>query len=180
LILALISLKLRSPHLILLIGLPASGKSSVAKQISASSTGKSQIISTDAIRADLYGDEEIQGEWWQIQELIEQQFKLAVEQIESDRLSRVIYDATNTIQQYRKEAIALARQTGFNRITGFWVNTPLAICWQRNCQRKRIVPEEILLEMDCSLKEAPPTLEDGFDRLIYYLPISDRSHRSRS
>jgi predicted kinase len=166
---------LLSPHLIFLIGLPASGKSLVAKQIAASSTGKSKIISTDAIRAELYGDEEIQGEWWQIQERIEQQFNLAVEQIKSDRLSRVIYDATNTIQPYRKEAIALARQTGFNRITSFWVDTPLAICLQRNRQRRRIVPEEILLEMNSSLKEALPALEDGFDRLIHYLPVSERS-----
>jgi predicted kinase len=163
--------------------LPASGKSLIAKQISASSTGKSQIVSSDAIRADLYGDEDIQGEWWQIEARIERQFKYAVELINSvgeslavrHRLSRVIYDATNTVQSYRKEAIALARKTGFNRITGFWVDTPLAICLQRNRQRKRIVPDEILLQMYDCLKNTPPVLEDGFDRLIYYLSPGERS-----
>ena len=47
-------------QLILLIGLPGSGKSSLAEQLVAQSPG-SAIISTDAIRAQLFGDEGIQG-----------------------------------------------------------------------------------------------------------------------
>lgn len=42
-----------------LIGVPSSGKSTFAQLLA--QTGNYQIISTDAIRQQLYGDETIQG-----------------------------------------------------------------------------------------------------------------------
>jgi predicted kinase len=48
-----------------LIGTPGSGKSTFAKLLS--SLGNCEIISTDEIRQELYGDATIQGEWHTIE-----------------------------------------------------------------------------------------------------------------
>jgi len=156
------------PQLIVLIGLPGSGKSYLAKQLAAQSSKGSRIISTDAIRSQLFGDETIQGSWLLIWQQIQQQFRDTVEQIERGKLSRAIYDATNAVRRHRKDAIALARLSGFTRIVGIWVNTPLTVCLERNRQRDHQIPEEIILRMYRRLQGAPPSLSDGLDRLICY------------
>lgn len=46
--------------LFMMIGIPASGKTSLAEQI-AKSEG-AEIVSSDSIRKELYGDESIQGD----------------------------------------------------------------------------------------------------------------------
>lgn len=152
--------------LILLIGLPASGKSSLSRSLAAN--GHSVIISTDAIRQDLFGDEIVQGPWLQVQAEVERQFRDAVSQIRQCHCSEAIYDATNVKRSYRKEAIALARHVGFTFITGVWVDTPLAVCLHRNRQRHRRVPDEVILRMDRQIHDAPPCLAEGLNDLICY------------
>jgi predicted kinase len=156
-------------QLILLIGLPGSGKSTLANQLVAKSPG-SLIISTDAIRAQLFGHEAIQGPWRLVWHEMQRQFSYAVEQIQLGKVPQAIYDATNAVRRHRREAIALARQTGFTKIVGMWVDTPLLLCLARNRRRDRPVPEAVILRMYCRLQLAPPALEDGFEGLIRYLP----------
>jgi len=153
-------------RLILLVGLPGSGKSSLASRLLAE-WPRSQVISTDAIRAQLFGLESVQGSWVLVWRQIHRQLLQAVE-----HSPIAIYDATNAVRHHRIEAIALARATGFTNITGIWLDTPLNICLKRNRQRDRVVPEEVILQMHASLLEAPPTLQDGLDRLIRYSPAS--------
>jgi predicted kinase len=155
-------------RLILLIGLPGSGKSSLASKL-LSKWSRSQVISTDAIRAQLFGSESVQGSWGLVWSQVQRQLLQAIEHSPSPV---AIYDATNAVQRHRIEAIALARATGFTHITGIWLDTPLNICLKRNRQRDRVVPEEVILQMHASLLEAPPTLQDGLDRLIRYSPAS--------
>lgn len=152
-------------RLILLIGLPASGKSSLAQQL-ISQCPTRRIISTDAIRASLFGDEIIQGDWQLVWNEIQRQFRQAVEQIASLEGGTAIYDATNAVCKHRQEAISLALATGFTRITGLWVDTPLEECLKRNLKRSRVVPEEAILHMHRHLQDAPPAFSDGIDRLI--------------
>ncbi|MCA1993962.1 MAG: AAA family ATPase [Coleofasciculus sp. S288] len=152
--------------LIVLIGLPGSGKSFLASALLAEFPG-SRRISTDAIRARLFGDESIQGSWLLVWHQVERQFRQAVKYS-----SMAIYDATNAVRRYRVDAIALGRVVGFTEIIGLWLDTPLQLCLERNRQRDRIVPESIILQMHASLQSAPPTLQDGLDRLIRYSPGS--------
>jgi predicted kinase len=79
-------------RLILLIGLPGSGKSSLASMLAAAYPG-SQVISTDAIRAELFGSESVQGPWLLVLPQVEQQMRQAVEQS-----LMAIYDATNAVR----------------------------------------------------------------------------------
>ncbi|MEH2004128.1 AAA family ATPase, partial [Nostoc sp.] len=63
--------------LILLIGLPGSGKSTLAKQLLAECPQMS-LISTDAIRGQLFGSQAVQGAWLPIWREIERQFQQAI------------------------------------------------------------------------------------------------------
>ncbi len=146
-------------RLIILIGLPASGKSTLAGKI-VSRYPQCKLISTDAIRAQLFGDEGIQGPWLQVWQEVQQQFHQAVSQT-----SLAIYDATNAQRRRRKELIYLARQTGFSYITGLWLDKSLELCLERNKLRKRQVPEEVIMKMSRQLTDVLPSCEEGFDRL---------------
>ncbi|WP_071516803.1 AAA family ATPase [Geitlerinema sp. PCC 9228] len=147
-------------HLIFLIGLPGSGKSYSAQKMLAEKPQR-LLVSTDAIREQLFGDAGIQGAWLVIEKEIRQQFVQAVQQEKE-----TIYDATNAQRRHRREAIALARSVGFTYLTGVWLDTPVQLCIERNQHRQRQVPEEIIWRMSRQLNDAPPRIEDGFDRLM--------------
>ncbi|MBW4618470.1 MAG: AAA family ATPase [Cyanosarcina radialis HA8281-LM2] len=147
--------------MILLIGLPGSGKSSLAQQMVVEDPQR-QPISTDAIRDRLFGDESIQGSWPLVRERIQQQLQAAV----SSAVPEVIYDATNAHQQHRREAIALGRNCGCDRITGIWLDLPVDRCLESNRERSRQVPEEIIWQMYRQLVLFPPSIADGLDCLI--------------
>ncbi|MBW4651056.1 MAG: AAA family ATPase [Kastovskya adunca ATA6-11-RM4] len=150
-------------QLTLLIGVPGSGKSSLAQRLMEERPG-CHLVSTDTIRAQLFGDESIQGAWEIVREHLQQQFRQVVKQATNG----VIYDATNATQAHRQEAIALARAAGFSKITGIWLDTPLNTCLERNKERSRTVPETIIRQMHASLQTTPPSLQDGLDHLVHY------------
>jgi len=159
---------------IILIGVPACGKSSLAEQMLRASNqtshqnssrltyGQTQLISPDRIRARLYGSDAIQGDWSEIWEQVQQEFTNAAKSQQS-----VIYDATNYQREYRKNIISLAKEHGFKPITGIWLNVPLWICLSRNETRDRVVPEDVVVDMYRTLSYSPPTLNEGFDRLLF-------------
>lgn len=143
-----------------LIGIPASGKSTLADWLQQQT--HAQIISTDHIRTELYGDPAIQGDW------------LAIEQILLTRMHRaftqqqpIIYDATNCYQPWRIES--LQKYPPFPWLA-WWLQIPLEDCLARNERRSRQVPPEILLKMAQDLQTAPPTPEEGF---IEVIPVRD-------
>lgn len=156
--------------LILLVGLPGSGKSSLAEQLLAADP-KLRLISTDAIRKQLFGDEAIQGSWLLIWRQVQRQFQQSVMQISQGVVRAAIYDATNAQRRNRRDAIALARATGFTKIIGLWVDTPIELCLARNRRRTRQVPEEVIFRMHRCLRDAPPSLNEGFNELISYSAI---------
>jgi predicted kinase len=153
------------PCLLLLIGLPGSGKSTFARSL-LTLDPHARLISTDNIRAQLFGDEATQGSWLKVWLEVRQQLQDAVDQIQQGQASIAIYDATNVVRKQRREAIALARKSGFDRIVGLWVNTPLFICLERNQRRDRQVPEEVICRMHRRLYSAAPCCTEDFDGLI--------------
>jgi predicted kinase len=152
-------------RLILLIGVPGSGKSFWVEQRCQTHDGQI-VISTDAIRAELFGDEAVQGAWLLVWQTIQQRFELAVEQINQGQALTAIYDATNARRRNRRQAIALAHSTGFSHITGVWFDVPLWLCLERNQRRSRRVPDEVLQRMQRQLMGAPPDQTEGMDCLI--------------
>jgi predicted kinase len=155
--------------LLLLTGLPGSGKSSLAQNLICANPNR-RLISTDAIRAQLFGDEAVQGSWLGVEQEVERQFRQTVQEILSGQASEGIYDATNAVRKQRREAIALARRCGFTHVTGLWLHTPLWLCLERNRNRDRQVPEDIILQMHRRLVGAPPSLAEPLDCLIEISP----------
>ena len=137
----------------ILIGPPASGKSTLAKALAATWPG-SQIISTDDIRQELYGDPSIQGSWPEIE-------NLALARIhQADQQGQVIiYDATNAYRPWRLDL--LQKLPGTNWI-GWYLTTPIDVCKQRNQQRDRQVPVSSMEAMAQALKTFPPIPAEGF------------------
>lgn len=148
-------------RVIILIGIPASGKSSCALKIAQTYTSPIAIISSDLIRSQLYRSSSIQGKWTEIYAEIQIQFHQSYEAQKS-----VIYDATNYLSQHRQEIINLSRATGFTNIVGIWLNVPLWTCLQRNERRSYPVPESVILEMYQGLMRRSPSLDEGFDNIL--------------
>jgi len=152
-------------RLLLLIGLPGSGKSSLAAALLHCCPQRC-LISTDAIRSQLFGDEAIQGNWLQVWREVGRQLQQATRQITTGQSLEAIYDATNAVRRDRRRAIALARSCGFTNIICVWLNTPLDVCLQRNEQRDRQVPDTVILKMHRCLMGAPPAMGEGCDRVL--------------
>jgi len=160
-----------TPDFILLIGLPGSGKSTLSGHLMTQGQHR-MVISTDAIRAQLFGNEANQGCWQQIEQERQRAFTVAARQIVQGQRDAVIYDATNVVRRQRREAIALARQVGFVNIMGVWLDIPLALCLERNQRRDRRVPEAVIQRMHRQLCGAEPSLQDGLDMLVRYIAVN--------
>jgi predicted kinase len=133
----------------------------LAKQLLTESP-QMQLISTDAIRGQLFGSQATQGPWLLIWREIGRQFQQA-----TTVSIPTIFDATNAQRRNRREIIELAREIGFTHITGLWIRTPVWLCLARNKKRDRQVPEDIILRMHRQLRDAPPSLDEGLDEIIY-------------
>ena len=139
--------------LIVLGGLPASGKSTYAEMLVES--GQFCRVCPDLIRKELYGNESIQGDGRKV-------FKIAFDAIQ--RLGKqnfnVVFDATNINANRRKELVKEMRPY-FDIIIFKWFRAPLDICRDRNAKRDRVVPEEILKKMWFNFEM--PTMKEGWD-----------------
>ncbi|MCG6137037.1 MAG: WYL domain-containing protein [Nostoc sp. LLA-1] len=144
-----------------LIGTPGSGKSTFAKLLS--SLENCEIISTDEIRQELYGDVTIQGEWHTIEATVINRICTAFSLGKS-----VIYDATNYKRSFRMDFLLKVKtqlaQWELPQLhwVGWYLKTPLEICISWNQQRQRQVPPDIIESMYKLLQESPPITDEGF------------------
>lgn len=124
-----------------------------------------RLIATDGIRAQLYGDAAVQGEWLAIWRAVLQQLQASYRAIAQGQAAGVVYDATNVRRRHRREFIQAAQEMGYQPLTGVWIDTPLAVCLDRNVRRSRQVPPEIIEKMSRQLTAAPPAVAEGLDWL---------------
>ncbi len=156
-----------SVPLLLLVGIPGSGKSTWARDF-VRANPRYRIVSTDAIRARCYGDEGIQGDWLQLWRQVIIQWQQGIEAIQRGDLEGIIYDATNARRRHRREAIAAARQAGFTSITLVWFDVPLTVALERNRGRSRQVPPEVIATMHRQIQAAPPSLAEAVEHVLHY------------
>ncbi len=149
----------------MLIGLPGSGKSTWASHF-VQAGHPFVVISTDQIRADLYGDESIQGNWQGIWQEVTRRLEWALGATQAGAIAGVVYDATNTQRGARRQVLQQARSLGYTRCIGVWVDVPVSLCLARNAQRSRQVPEAVIETMARRLAAAPPHWDEGFDALV--------------
>lgn len=149
-----------SYEILILIGCPSSGKSALANNLIKHNPNY-QIISTDNVRTQLFGDESIQGYWLQVENEVFRQFKEHINAGHS-----IIYDATNAKRPWRMQLIQKIKQLGDIDIIGLHLKTPLGICKQWNQQRDRQVPEFVIDDYFQALKQFPPIPAEGFTAVI--------------
>jgi predicted kinase len=137
-----------------LIGLPASGKSTLAQILAQESGGL--VISTDRVRAQLYGDEAIQGVWQEIEAEVFSQVKGAIDQRQS-----VIYDATNANCLWRTGFLQQVATFGDTCWLGWYLDLPIDVCKERNRGRDRLVPESVIDSMATDLAQSLPDVSEG-------------------
>ncbi|MEM7761545.1 MAG: ATP-binding protein [Cyanobacteria bacterium P01_A01_bin.40] len=138
-----------------LIGLPGSGKSTFARELS-QQIPNSVIISTDEIRLRLFGDEKIQDEWNRVEQKVIEQVKLGIDYEQS-----VIYDATNVRLDWRNSFLRQLQHLNSEWIA-WWIKTPVEICKQWNQQRSRQVPNQVIDTYQEYLEQSPPNVDEGF------------------
>lgn len=156
-----------SPSHHCLIGLPGSGKSTLSKYLQ-KIIPKVSLICPDTIRAQLYGDCRIQGDWTDIEAQALQQAKAALK-----HQYTIIYDATNAQRIWRLNWLEKVQQlTEFpQQWIGWWLDIPLQICLERNRHRDRQVPEDVIQQMAMALQVCQPTEEEGFIKIYRFTSI---------
>lgn len=152
---------------VMMIGLPGCGKSTLASQMI--SNGKKIVVSTDAIRGELYGDENVQGDPNQVFSIAKTRMLDAL----NGDYELVVFDATNLRKKYRVPIIEEMRKrvnTEFE-VVALWVAVPYKECLRRDKGRDRVVGESVIRRM--YLNFAPPGYEEGFDNIIIDTPDSE-------
>ena len=143
-----------------MVGAPGAGKSTLATQIEKAENAV--VISGDEIRAELYGNAAIQGEWEEIHDRIE-------EVVSESCGVPVVLDGTHYLASYRREALALLRSYGYDDIEAVVVNPPLEDCIFRNANRHRGVPRHVVIGMHEKLQNSLAHISiEGFNRVSYH------------
>jgi predicted kinase len=143
---------------IIAIGVPGCGKTTVLKPL-AEAEGMA-YVNADDVREELTGNPADHSKevlvWHAIHRRIE----------ENLRKRGVVVDATHSKRKDRRQIIEFCREHGATLISGYWFNTPLETCLERNRVRQRVVPAEVIQKMHRRLVENPPSLEEGFTMIL--------------
>ena len=128
------------PKLILLVGIPGSGKTTYANKYMQTINPLAIHLSSDLIRKELWGDESIQGDNNEVFSLMQSR---AVEALNNGK--DVIYDATNMTRKDRSYIISLCPK--FVQIEAHIIWAPIETCIERDAARERTVGKAVIDKM---------------------------------
>lgn len=133
------------PKVMLLVGIPGSGKSTYAKLY----LDRYERLSADDIRKELYGDAGNQGNPSQVFSVFFNRLKILLKENKD-----IVIDNTNCKKEHRDKLLKFIKETNtFYDVEYYFVDTSLKKSLDRNSQRSRKVPEEIVYAMYRSLHE---------------------------
>ena len=143
------------PSLILLVGIPGSGKTTYAEKY-IEENHNTVHLSSDKIRAELWGDEATQGDNNEVFSLMQSR---AIEALNNGQ--NVVYDATNITRKDRSYIIALCPK--FAKIECHIIWAPIETCIERDAARERTVGKAVI---DRMLKRfQAPYYDEGIDEI---------------
>ncbi len=139
--------------IVITVGLPGSGKSTYLQRLGVNA------ISSDELRRLIIDDPTDQT--------IHARIFAAIRYLIRQRIAvgrPITYvDATHLMRWERRPYVLLAKQH-LCELEALFFDVPVEVCIQRNKQRGREVPEEVIRNMAQCMQ--PPTEEEGFTRVI--------------
>jgi predicted kinase len=124
-------------RLYILIGMPGAGKSTWAR------AQPEQVVSTDAIRLELTGDERnMERNAWV--------FRTFYTRVGRALSGGVIADSTGLDAPTREHLIGIGRAAGARVIACVWDD--VAACYDRNARRERPIPLDVMRRMERKLE----------------------------
>lgn len=148
------------PKLIMLVGMPGSGKTTYAKKY-IEEHEHTIHLSSDLIRKELYGDESVQGDPGEVFSLMQSR---AIEALNNGQ--NVVYDATNVTRKDRAGVIALCHK--FVSIEAHVIWAPIETCIERDAKRERTVGKAVIDKM--LRRFQPPFYDEGFSVIEIVVP----------
>lgn len=143
-----------------MVGAPGSGKSTQVSKLVSLHPG-AIVISGDDIRAELYGDANIQGNY---SEILDRMLKILGASV--GRV--VILDGTHYRSSYRKLALDMLFSYGYKDVTAVVVDRPLGVCLEQNAGRDRKVPEFVIQKMHMALQASIRRIHgEGFTQVMF-------------
>jgi predicted kinase len=139
-------------RIVVLVGLPGSGKSTYLAQLGVTR------LSSDVIRGLLADDETDQT----VQDRVFQTLRYLLRQRLAIGRPLTCIDATNLTVEERRPYVGIGKSYGCD-VEAVFFDVPLEVCRERNARRRRVVPEDVMAKMAARL--APPSVAEGFTRV---------------
>jgi predicted kinase len=148
----------------MLVGLPASGKSTFAESIK----DRYSVFSSDALREELFGDANDQTHNEEVFNELHRRIDASLKDHKS-----CVYDATNLSRKRRKAFLRTIQKYDYVSVIAVVFATDVKTCLLRNSQRDRVVPDDVIWKFYKNL--TIPRLEEGFD-VIRIIPSKDKKY----
>ena len=142
---------IQSKKIYILCGVPGSGKSTWARKQVEELDGKGIIISRDAIRFSMLGDDDA---YFAHEDAVFDEFiKKIQEAINDQEHTSIFIDATHLNEKNRNKVLSRIWRMGDDVIIGVYFDVPLEECLRRNALRtgRTLVPETVIKNMYESL-----------------------------
>ena len=143
----------------MLVGIPCSGKSQICNQLDG------EVFSSDALRKELWGNENTQGDNSVLFNELHKRIKNALTEGKN-----CIYDATNISAKRRISFLNYIKKVKCEKICIFMA-TDYDLCLRRNEVRDRKVPLEVIKRMYLSIDI--PQYREGWDKIKIYRTLDE-------
>lgn len=140
-------------RLVLLVGAPASGKSTIANGLEEAGL---KLVGLDRIREHHYGDEGILGDDQEVLDIFYRDLSERFRQKQP-----VVVDNTNVFTEHRQAIVDLARRAGYKDICLMLLEVPLRVCLKNNRRRIRRATPDFIKERHAQLQRQRPSPIEG-------------------